>query len=70
MLDTMCLSTGGWPGLICRGHWGHSVTSLTLKAVCLYEHCNQAPEEAGLASHLGKGAIFIVCNFICQPKAE
>lgn len=31
MLDTMCLCTGGWPGLICRGHRGHSVTSLTLK---------------------------------------
>nr|KAF6313906.1 hypothetical protein mPipKuh1_008759 [Pipistrellus kuhlii] len=23
---------------------GHSITSLTFKAVCIYEHCNQAPE--------------------------
>lgn len=32
MLDTMCLSTGDWQGLIDRGHWGYNVTSLTLKS--------------------------------------
>lgn len=64
MLDTTFLVYQWMARPHLRGHWGHSITSLTLKAAYLYEHCNQAPEEAGLASHLGKGAVFIVYNFM------
>lgn len=30
MLDTMCLSAGGWQGLIYRGRWGYSVNESDL----------------------------------------
>ncbi|XP_054427961.1 threonylcarbamoyl-AMP synthase isoform X1 [Pteronotus mesoamericanus] len=58
-------------GLICRGCWDYSVTRLMLLRQFVFLNLvNQAPEAAGVASHLGKGALFVTCNFTCQPKAD
>lgn len=68
MLDTVCLSTGGWQGLLCRGHWGHSFTDLTLlRQFVFLNTVGQAPAAAGLASHLGRGLYLLsVISYISQ----
>lgn len=60
MLDTMCLSAGGWHGLIAEAT-GASVASLTLlRQFVFLNSVDRAPEAAGIASHPGEGAMFII----------
>lgn len=68
MLDTMCLSAGGWHGLICRGHWGCSIASLMLLRWFVFlNFVDWAPEAAGIASHLEEGLyLLFAISYVSQ----